>query len=32
MSWLGSPMMRGGQGKILDQALDGLEQALGGTE
>jgi uncharacterized protein YndB with AHSA1/START domain len=32
MSRLGSPMMRGGQGKILDQALDGLEQALGGTE
>jgi len=28
MSRLGSPMMRGGQGKILDQALDGLEQAL----
>jgi uncharacterized protein YndB with AHSA1/START domain len=32
MSRLGSPMMRGGQGKILDQALDGIEQALGGTE
>jgi uncharacterized protein YndB with AHSA1/START domain len=29
MSRLGSPMMRGGQGKILDQALDGLERALG---
>ena len=29
MSRLGSPMMRGGQGKILDEALDGLEQALG---
>jgi uncharacterized protein YndB with AHSA1/START domain len=29
MSRLGSPMMRGGQGKILEQALDGLEQALG---
>jgi len=28
MSKLGSPMMRGGQGKILDQALDGLERAL----
>jgi uncharacterized protein YndB with AHSA1/START domain len=28
MSRLGSPMMRGGQGKILDQALDGLELAL----
>lgn len=32
MSRLGSPMMRGGQGKILEQALDGLEQALGGPE
>jgi len=32
MSRLGSPMMRGGQGKILEQALDGLEQALGGLE
>jgi uncharacterized protein YndB with AHSA1/START domain len=31
MSRLGSPMMRGGQGKILDQALNGIEQALGGT-
>jgi len=31
MSRLGSPMMRGGQGKILDQALDGLETALGGS-
>ncbi len=30
MSRLGSPMMRGGQGKILEQALDGLEAALGG--
>ena len=29
MSRLGSPMMRGGQGKILDEALDGLETALG---
>ena len=28
MSRLGSPLMRGGQGKILDQALDGIEQAL----
>jgi uncharacterized protein YndB with AHSA1/START domain len=28
MSRLGSPMMRGGQGKILEQALDGLERAL----
>jgi uncharacterized protein YndB with AHSA1/START domain len=32
MSRLGSPMMRGGQGKILDQALDGLEAALGGPQ
>ncbi len=31
MSRLGSPMMRGGQRKILDQALDGLERALGGV-
>jgi uncharacterized protein YndB with AHSA1/START domain len=30
MSRLGSPLMRGGQGKILEQALDGLEQALAG--
>jgi uncharacterized protein YndB with AHSA1/START domain len=29
MSRLGSPMMRGGQGRTLDQALDGIEQALG---
>jgi uncharacterized protein YndB with AHSA1/START domain len=29
MSRFGSPMMRGGQGKILDAALDGLEAALG---
>jgi uncharacterized protein YndB with AHSA1/START domain len=28
MSRLGSPMMRGGQGKILDEALDGIERAL----
>jgi uncharacterized protein YndB with AHSA1/START domain len=28
MSRLGSPMMRGGQRKILDAALDGLERAL----
>jgi uncharacterized protein YndB with AHSA1/START domain len=28
MSRLGSPMMRRGQGAILDQALDGLERAL----
>ena len=31
MSRLGSPMMRGSQGKILEQALDGLETALGGS-
>ncbi len=31
MSRLGSPMMRGGQRKILDQALDGLEAAFGGS-
>jgi uncharacterized protein YndB with AHSA1/START domain len=30
LSRLGSPMMRGAQGKILDEALDGIEQALGG--
>lgn len=29
-SRLGAPMMRGGQGKILNEALDGLEAALGG--
>lgn len=28
LSRLGSPMMRGAQGKILDQALDGIERAL----
>ena len=28
LSRLGSPMMRGGQGKVLDAALDGIEQAL----
>jgi uncharacterized protein YndB with AHSA1/START domain len=32
LSRLGSPMMRGGQGKTLDQALDGIEAALGGSE
>jgi uncharacterized protein YndB with AHSA1/START domain len=32
MSRLGAPLMRGGQGKILDEALGGLERALGGTE
>ena len=31
MSRLGSPMMRGGQGKTLDAALDGLETALGAS-
>jgi len=31
MSRLGSPMMRGGQGKILEHALDGLETALGAS-
>jgi uncharacterized protein YndB with AHSA1/START domain len=30
MSRLGSPMMRGGQGRILDEALDGIERALSG--
>lgn len=30
LSRLGSPMMRGGQGRILDEALDGLERALTG--
>ncbi|HEY1356658.1 MAG TPA: SRPBCC family protein [Solirubrobacterales bacterium] len=29
LSRLGSPMMRGGQGRILDAALEGLERALG---
>jgi uncharacterized protein YndB with AHSA1/START domain len=29
MSRLGSPMMRRGQGAILDEALDGLERAFG---
>jgi uncharacterized protein YndB with AHSA1/START domain len=28
LSRLGSPMMRGGQGRILDEALAGLERAL----
>lgn len=31
LSRLGSPMMRGGQKKILDEALDGLERALSGS-
>jgi uncharacterized protein YndB with AHSA1/START domain len=31
MSKLGSLMMRGGQGKILDEALDGLDAALGAS-
>jgi uncharacterized protein YndB with AHSA1/START domain len=32
LSRLGSPMMRGGQGKILEEALDGIEAALGAKE
>jgi hypothetical protein len=28
LSRLGSPMMRRGQGELLDEALDGLERAL----
>jgi uncharacterized protein YndB with AHSA1/START domain len=32
LSRLGSPMMGKGQGRILDQALDGLERALTGEE
>jgi hypothetical protein len=28
LSRLGSPMMRRGQGSLLDEALDGLERAL----
>lgn len=31
LSRLGSPMMRRGQGALLDEALDGLEQVLGGS-
>jgi uncharacterized protein YndB with AHSA1/START domain len=30
LSRLGSPMMRRGQGSLLEEALDGLERALGG--
>lgn len=30
LSRLGSPMLRGAQGRILDEALDGIERALGG--
>lgn len=30
LSRLGSPMMRKGQGKLLEEALDGLERALSG--
>lgn len=30
LSRLGSPMMRRGQGALLDEALEGLERALGG--
>jgi uncharacterized protein YndB with AHSA1/START domain len=29
MSRLGSPMMRGGQGRILEEALEGIERVLG---
>jgi len=32
LSRLGSPMMRGAQGKNLEEALDGLERALTGGE
>jgi hypothetical protein len=32
LSRLGSPMMRRGQGTLLDEALDGLERALGGDQ
>jgi uncharacterized protein YndB with AHSA1/START domain len=32
LSRLGSPLMRRGQGAILQQALDGIERALGGEE
>ncbi|HEX2096927.1 MAG TPA: SRPBCC domain-containing protein [Solirubrobacterales bacterium] len=32
MSRLGSPMLRGAQGKTLDEALDGIERALGNEE
>jgi hypothetical protein len=32
MSRLGSPMMRGGQRKTLEEALNGLERAVGGSK
>jgi uncharacterized protein YndB with AHSA1/START domain len=32
LSRLGSPMLRGAQGRILDEALDGIGRALGGAE
>ncbi len=32
LSRLGSPMMRRGQGSILEEALDGIERALQGEE
>jgi uncharacterized protein YndB with AHSA1/START domain len=32
MSRLGGPLMRGGQRKILDEALNGLDRALGDAE
>jgi len=31
LSRLGSPMMRRGQGSLLDEALDGIERALTGN-
>jgi uncharacterized protein YndB with AHSA1/START domain len=32
LSRLGSPMMRRGQGSLLEEALEGLERALGGNQ
>lgn len=32
LSRLGSPMMRRGQGALLEEALDGIERALDGAE
>jgi uncharacterized protein YndB with AHSA1/START domain len=32
LSRLGSPLMRSGTGRILDEALDGLERALGAPQ
>lgn len=31
LSRLGAPMMRGAQGRTLDEALDGIEAAIGGA-